>query len=73
MSLSQCISDVGCYGFSVYLVEQQYRAWIVVPFYVVVSGFNEYTKECEYAYFRSAKRGDRKYSGKILSRFERLR
>jgi len=51
------------------LVEQHYREWVVVPFYVVVSGYNEYAHEQEYACFRSAKCGDRKYSDKVPRRF----
>ena len=73
MSLSQCVSELSCYGFSEDIVEQNYREWVVVPFYVIVSEYNEYTDEQEYACFRSPKRGDKKYSDKVLRRFSRLR
>jgi len=73
MSLSGCVSAVSCYGFSVDLVVQHYKEWVVVPFYVVVSGYNEYSKEQEYACFRSPKRGDEKYARRVLGRFDRLR
>jgi len=72
MSLSRCASDVSCYGFSVDLVEQHYRAWVVIPFYVVVTGYNEHTQNQEYGCFRSAKRGDKKYSNKVKAKFEAL-
>jgi len=72
MSLSRCASDGCCYGSSEDLVEQHYREWVVIPFYVVVAGYNEYTQKQEYACFRSAKRGDKKYSDRVLSRFEDL-
>lgn len=73
MSLHQCISDVETQGFSVELVEDHYRAWVKIPFYVVIDKFNEEKVDYEYRVFRSAKRGDEKYADRQLSRFRRLR
>jgi hypothetical protein len=67
MSLSQCVSDVSCYGFSVERIEEHYREWVVVPFFVVVSAYNECTHEYEYACFRSPERGDNKHAEKVLN------
>jgi hypothetical protein len=72
MSLSRCISEVSCRGFSVDLVVQHYTEWVILPFYVVVSGYNGYTQENEYACFRSPKRGDERYARRLLGRFEGL-
>jgi hypothetical protein len=72
MSLFRCVSAVSCYGFSTDLVVKHYKEWVTVPFYIVVSGYNEHTNEYEYACFRSPKRGDERYARKLLSRFEGL-
>lgn len=55
------------------LVVQHYREWVVVSFYVVVSGYNGFAKEQEYACFRSPKRGNEKYARRVLGRFDRLK
>lgn len=59
-------------GFDLVRIIEEYKVWVVVPFYVAVSGYNEYTKEYDYAAFRSPKRGDRKYSRRTLGRFQNL-
>lgn len=69
MSINACVSDVNSYGFSVDLLSSHYLAWVKIPFYVVVSGWNEFKQDFEYGAFRSAKRGDPKYSQKTLRKF----
>lgn len=73
MSLHSCRWTIEALGFDLETIVEHYKSWVVVPFYVVVSGLNEYEDKYEYACFRSPKRGDKKYSQKVLRRFNDLR
>jgi hypothetical protein len=73
VNLSVCRSAVATYGFSVDTIISYYQEWVVEPFYVVVVGFNKLKCDYEYRAFRSAKRGDSKYSFKVRERFDALK
>jgi len=67
MSLHSCRWTIEALGFDLEPIIENYKSWVVVPFYVVVSGWNEYKKGYEFGCFRSPKRGDRKYSAGSLA------
>jgi len=73
VSLAKCRSAVACYGFKVDTVVQHYLEWVVVPFYVLIVGWNPFKGDYDYAVFQSAKRGDEKYSCKVMRRFGELK
>ncbi len=69
VSLEGAREEVFDSGFSLADVVYYYNQWVDVPLWVLVSGFNEFTGEYEYGVFRSPKRGDKKYSRKVMFRF----
>lgn len=64
---------MSCYGFRVDTVMQYYLEWVAVPFYVLIVGWNPFKGNYDYAVFQSAKRGDEKYSCKVMRRFGELK
>lgn len=52
-------------GFTVGEIISYYEDWVKQQFWVLISGFNQMESRYDYAVFRSAKRGDKKYSRKV--------
>jgi len=72
VSLAECRSAVACYGFSVETLVDYYLQWVVEPFYVIVSGWNGFKKDFQYASFASVKRGDERYARRVMHKFRNL-
>lgn len=72
-SLRSAQREVANSGFSVGEVIGYYEDWVKEKFWVLISGFNEMESRYEYRVFRSAKRGDEKYSRKGMFKFQGFR
>jgi len=57
-------------GFTVDEVIGYYEDWVKEKFWILISGFNEMEGRYEYRVFRSPKRGDAKYSRKVMFKFQ---
>lgn len=57
-------------GFTVGEIIGYYETWVKQKFWVMITGFNQLESRNEYAVFRSAKRGDKKYSRKVMFKFQ---
>jgi len=57
-------------GFTVDEVIGYYQDWVKEKFWVLISGFNKMEGRYEYRVFRSPKRGDQKYSRKVMFKFQ---
>jgi hypothetical protein len=71
-SLQDARNEVMFYDFNVERLVGHYQAWLKVHYNVVLCGWNQAKGDYDYIYFRSAKRGDKRYALRVERRFEKM-